>query len=107
MRRLFVISDLHLGGRPDAFDDEGGLVTGFQINNSYAALTDFVDWAASVARSSDSDEVELVVSGDIVDFLAEDDLGDGRGGAGVWAAGEAETCARRAARDEDACRPTG
>ncbi|HEY0170638.1 MAG TPA: metallophosphoesterase [Pyrinomonadaceae bacterium] len=94
MRRLFVISDLHLGGRPDAFDDAGGLVTGFQINNSYAALTEFVDWVGSVARAADSEEVELVINGDIVDFLAEDDSEGGRGGARVWAAGEAEACAR-------------
>ncbi|MET0623778.1 MAG: metallophosphoesterase, partial [Pyrinomonadaceae bacterium] len=94
MRRLFVISDLHLGGRPDAFDDAGGRVTGFQINNSYAALTEFVDWVGSIARAADSEGVEIVVNGDIVDFLAEDDLDGGPGGARVWAAGEAEACAR-------------
>lgn len=94
MRRLFVISDLHLGGRPDASDEAGGLVTGFQINNSYAALTGFVDWVGSVARAADSEEIEIVINGDIVDFLAEDDLADGPGGARVWAAGEAEALAR-------------
>lgn len=94
MRRLFVISDLHLGGRPDASDEAGGLVTGFQINNSYGALTEFVDWVASVARAADSEEVEIVVNGDIVDFLAEDDFAGGPGGARVWAAGEAEALAR-------------
>lgn len=94
MRRLFVISDLHLGGRPDAFDEAGKRVTGFQINNAYGALTEFVDWVGSVARAADSEEVEIVINGDIVDFLAEDDLDGGAGGARVWAAGEAEACAR-------------
>ena len=94
MRRLFVISDLHLGGRPDSLDAAGRRVTGFQINNSYAALVAFVDWVASVAREAAPEEVELVVNGDIVDFLAEDDPGDGEAGARVWTADEAEARAR-------------
>jgi UDP-2,3-diacylglucosamine pyrophosphatase LpxH len=106
MRRLFVISDLHLGGRPDAVGQDGKPVPGFQINNSYAALTEFVDWVTAVAKEARPEEVELVVNGDIVDFLAEDDLdeddeygrekdsGTAAGGARIWTAEEGEACAR-------------
>lgn len=69
-RRLFIISDLHLGGRPG-----GGGQPGFQICNAYAELVEFVDWVAGQGR--DDEELELVVNGDIVDFLAEDDYQDG------------------------------
>ncbi|HEX8354705.1 MAG TPA: hypothetical protein VF611_17490, partial [Pyrinomonadaceae bacterium] len=72
----------------------GKLSTGFQINNSYAALTAFVDWVATVAREAESEEVELVVNGDIVDFLAEDEFGEGLSGAQIWTADEGEACAR-------------
>jgi UDP-2,3-diacylglucosamine pyrophosphatase LpxH len=66
-RRVFVISDLHLGGRPRS---ESTL--GFQICNAYRELVEFVDWIRS-QREGDC-ELELVVNGDIVDFLAEDDF---------------------------------
>ena len=53
---LYSMSDLHLGGRPDAavFDSSGPLAA-------------FVRWAA--ARAAERD-VALVIGGDIVDFLA-------------------------------------
>lgn len=63
--RTFVISDLHLGGRPDAA--VGG--TPYQICHSYAELAEFVRW---VATQCGEGSVELVINGDIVDFLAED-----------------------------------
>ena len=106
MRRLFVISDLHLGGRPDAVGEGGEKVPGFQINNSYAALTEFVDWVTAVAGASRPEEVELVVNGDIVDFLADDEIDEedeyrkekgpdkASGGARIWTAEEEEACAR-------------
>jgi UDP-2,3-diacylglucosamine pyrophosphatase LpxH len=94
MRRLFVISDLHLGGRPDSVGAAGELVPGFQINNSYAALTAFVDWVGAVAREPDAGEVEIVVNGDIVDFLADDDVGGAPGGSQIWTADEGQACAR-------------
>jgi UDP-2,3-diacylglucosamine pyrophosphatase LpxH len=90
MRKVFVISDLHLGGRPDAIDLEGRRITGFQFNHSYEALTDFVDWVSTVAKDPDADEVELVINGDIVDFLAEDDYNEALKGARIWTADEAE-----------------
>lgn len=69
MGTLFVISDLHLGGRPtDIPGPDGTPVPAFQFNHSYAALVEFIDWVA--AQGADA---ELVLNGDIVDFLAEDD----------------------------------
>lgn len=76
IRRMFVISDLHLGGRPDEQDEQGKLRTGYQFCHSYPELIDFIDWI--VARGLDGvDEVELVLNGDIVDFLADDDYPGG------------------------------
>lgn len=73
MRRIFVISDLHLGGRPDRRDESGKLVPGFQICNSYKELVCFIDWLTRLAKEAPDDDFELVLNGDIVDFLAEDD----------------------------------
>jgi UDP-2,3-diacylglucosamine pyrophosphatase LpxH len=67
-RRLFIISDLHLGGRPEA---DGQL--GFQICKAYRELVEFVDW---VSGQGGHEDLELVINGDIVDFLAEDDYPD-------------------------------
>jgi UDP-2,3-diacylglucosamine pyrophosphatase LpxH len=69
-RRLFIISDLHLGGRP-----AGDGQPGFQICHAYGELVEFVDWVAG--QGCDGEDVELVINGDIVDFLAEDDYADG------------------------------
>lgn len=69
--RLFVISDLHLGGRPHT--DAGPM--GSQICHSYTELTAFIDWVRNQANAPSS--VELVLNGDIVDFLMEDDHGEG------------------------------
>src|SRR5690242_10609167 len=68
--RLFVISDLHLGGRPHSSSDP----TGSQLSHSYNELTNFIDWVRGQANGPSS--VELVINGDIVDFLMEDDYGD-------------------------------
>lgn len=68
--RLFVISDLHLGGRPHSSSEP----TGSQICHSYNELTYFIDWVRGQANGPNS--VELVINGDIVDFLLEDDYGD-------------------------------
>lgn len=70
-RRLFIISDLHLGGRPPG---EGQL--GFQMCRAYAELADFVDWVSTQPLPA-NEERELVINGDVVDFLAEDDFDDG------------------------------
>jgi UDP-2,3-diacylglucosamine pyrophosphatase LpxH len=64
-RSVFVISDLHLGGRP-----------GFQICSpaGRALLTDFLEWLATLASGGHS--LHLVVNGDMVDFLAEPPFAD-------------------------------
>jgi UDP-2,3-diacylglucosamine pyrophosphatase LpxH len=60
-KSLFVISDLHLGGKP-----------GFQMCSAtgQTRLAEFIRYAAE-QRCSDCD-VHLVINGDIVDFLAEE-----------------------------------
>jgi UDP-2,3-diacylglucosamine pyrophosphatase LpxH len=57
---VFVISDLHLGGRP-----------GFQICSPSArkVIADFLGWVGRLAAGGH--DIHLVVNGDIVDFLAE------------------------------------
>lgn len=72
--KIFVISDLHLGGRPNPKDDvECGKEHrwGSQICHAYAELTQFIDWVAEQGTADTN--VELVINGDIVDFLMEDD----------------------------------
>jgi UDP-2,3-diacylglucosamine pyrophosphatase LpxH len=83
VRHVFVISDLHLGGRPDP--EPGADAPGTQINRSQAALTEFIDWIRTSHEPAREGELELVINGDIVDFLAEDDLG-----AHLWTANEEE-----------------
>lgn len=68
--RLFVISDLHLGGRPHT---KSGAI-GSQICQTYSELTNFIDWVRGLANGPGS--IELVINGDIVDFLMEDDYSD-------------------------------
>jgi UDP-2,3-diacylglucosamine pyrophosphatase LpxH len=67
-RRLFVISDLHLGGDyPDSSDATG---RGFRICTHVRELTDFVR-SITAFSNQDSVDTELVINGDLVDFLAE------------------------------------
>lgn len=65
-KTVFVISDLHLGG-----------AEGFQICSAEGRgrLTQFIDWVA--AQRCDDTEIQLVLNGDIVDFLAEEDEAGG------------------------------
>src|SRR5687767_5544315 len=60
-RTIYVIYDLHIGGRP-----------GFQICSpaGRALLADFLNWVAS--RAEGGEDLHLVVNGDAVDFLAEE-----------------------------------
>lgn len=60
-KRIFVISDLHLGGKP-----------GFQMCSARGQerLADFIDWCTT--QQGGNLEVHLVLNGDIVDFLAEE-----------------------------------
>ncbi len=65
-KTLFVISDLHLGG-----------AEGFQIcpAEGRERLVRFIDWVAGQNR--EDTEIQLVLNGDIVDFLAEEDEAGG------------------------------
>lgn len=94
MRRVFVISDLHMGGRPDKLDENGTSQTGFQICNSYFELVSFIDWVATSGRESESEELELIINGDIVDFLAEDDYSESLSGAQVWTISDDDAVAK-------------
>lgn len=85
MRTLFIISDLHLGGRPHDVVKDGASLPGFQFNHAYPALIEFIDWVRRQAGSGEGKEIELVINGDIVDFLAEDDYEDG---VRAWTADE-------------------
>lgn len=68
-RRTYVISDLHLGGvYPDA-DAAAKGDRGFRICTNVPGLVRFVD--ALTARPVADPRIELVINGDLVDFLAE------------------------------------
>jgi UDP-2,3-diacylglucosamine pyrophosphatase LpxH len=58
LRSLYVVSDLHLGGRP-----------GFQIFSSTAELAWLIDLVAAAPQSG---RHALLINGDIIDFLAEE-----------------------------------
>jgi hypothetical protein len=88
MRRIFVISDLHLGGAPDEPNQVGS-----QICNAYPELIQFIDWIRDhgkeltpeeQAKNLTVNEVELVINGDIVDLLANDPDDKGKLSAGIW-----------------------
>jgi len=70
--RIVVISDLHLGGTEPAPARVMGEAKGSRINSSYAELAEFVDWITADPRPT-----ELVLNGDIVDFLLDDDVSAG------------------------------
>lgn len=64
-RCVYVISDLHLGGREPAKGDPG-----FRMMPRQKHLACFIRLLAG--RVSDKARVELVIAGDFVDFLAEE-----------------------------------
>lgn len=62
-RHVYIISDLHLGGRPSSATDRG-----FQMMTHPEVLAAFIrGLAGNQARP-----IELVIAGDFVDFLAEE-----------------------------------
>ncbi len=65
-RTVFIISDLHLGGEYS----KTATGRGFRINTHVNELTDFVE---ALIRAADvrGAKLELVINGDMVDFLAE------------------------------------
>ncbi len=75
-RRIYVISDLHLGGE---YGDTARTPhdRGFRICTHVREAAAFVDCLADFAPAPV--RTELVINGDVVDFLAED-----RGDSGTW-----------------------
>lgn len=65
---LYVISDLHIGG--DYADATAPAGRGFRLCTNVERLTEFVQ-SLSRAGNRDSADIELVINGDFVDFLAE------------------------------------
>lgn len=65
-RRLFVVSDLHLGGRQD-----DGSTAGTAICTRSAELAAFLDWVGSRTAAHPGEAIELVINGDLFDFLCE------------------------------------
>jgi UDP-2,3-diacylglucosamine pyrophosphatase LpxH len=61
---LYVVSDIHLGGRRDAHDN-------FQIFNRGERLGNL---ARYIAEQRKDEDVALVLNGDIIDSLAEDEV---------------------------------
>jgi UDP-2,3-diacylglucosamine pyrophosphatase LpxH len=61
VRTIFVISDLHLGGEPEPAH------RGFRICTHEAELAGFIDSITGLEGPA----IELVINGDVVDFLAE------------------------------------
>src|SRR4051812_33558830 len=66
-RQLYIISDLHLGGvYAESSDPED---RGFRICTQGERVAEFVD--AVAAKPAGGPRIELVINGDVVDFLAE------------------------------------
>lgn len=66
---VYVISDLHLGGAPGARASDRG----FRICTQGDALAGFIEALAAQPTGPGAPRIELVVNGDFVDFLAEED----------------------------------
>ena len=64
--RLFVVSDLHLGGKQG--DDRSPEDRGFSLCTRTSELASFIDWLAMEPKAP---TVELVIAGDFLDFIAE------------------------------------
>ena len=69
-KMLYVISDLHIGG--DYADATAPAGRGFRLCTNVERLTEFVQ-SLSRAGNRDSADIELVINGDFVDFLASRD----------------------------------
>jgi UDP-2,3-diacylglucosamine pyrophosphatase LpxH len=90
MRRLFIISDLHLGGSPDVRGADGKITrTGYQLCHAHRELVEFIAWVGTQGDGPPED-LELVVNGDLVDFLADDDRDGEELRARIWTENESE-----------------
>lgn len=87
--RVFITSDWHLGGTPDILGEGGREKVGRQICRSDRALTDFIDWVRTTSAEFDG-TTEIVVNGDMVDFLSPQEGFVARS----WTADETEVIAK-------------
>ena len=86
-RRLFVVSDLHLGGSRDSVSAIGEAILGSALFTSGPAFSEFVRWITAEYNKNHDELTELVINGDIFDFLCE--LGPIPAGAAAdWFANE-------------------
>ncbi|CAD6532451.1 hypothetical protein LMG28727_02938 [Paraburkholderia kirstenboschensis] len=90
--RLFVISDLHLGGRPSQRSPDGEATLGTSLCASYDELRDFIDWVRCSA--SDTERTTMIIAGDIVDFLADDEIEGAKSYAQSWTDSEERAIAK-------------
>jgi UDP-2,3-diacylglucosamine pyrophosphatase LpxH len=67
-KRLYVISDLHIGGEYSKYGEPGG--RGFRLCTHIDMLAKFVN-AVAQRGTQEGIDTELVINGDFVDFLAE------------------------------------
>jgi UDP-2,3-diacylglucosamine pyrophosphatase LpxH len=65
-KRVYVISDLHLGGAPGTNKEDRG----FRMCTNEGKLKGFID--ARTEEQKGDLQVELVINGDMIDFVAED-----------------------------------
>jgi UDP-2,3-diacylglucosamine pyrophosphatase LpxH len=96
--QVFIVSDIHLGGRPAAEGDAG-----FQMcpSASRRRLARFIHYVTRAAAGGGT--IELIINGDFVDFLAETPHQPFTGGIAVAIAklgNVIEVCDRDAANDE-------
>jgi UDP-2,3-diacylglucosamine pyrophosphatase LpxH len=94
IERFFVISDLHLGGRPPQPSSKGNAQLGTNLCTSYGDLRDFIDWVRRSVR--EEERTTLVIAGDIVDFLADDEIAGSESYAQSWTDSEERAIAKLA-----------
>jgi UDP-2,3-diacylglucosamine pyrophosphatase LpxH len=80
MRRIFVISDLHLGA--DLNPSPGQHRIG--IFSLHKQLAGFLQWITDQIDSPAGQEIELVINGDFVDFLITDSTRDSAMSMPTW-----------------------
>ena len=93
-RHIFITSDWHLGGTSDQSTPENVQV-GTSICRSAKEIAAWIDWVKGEATNSTHAgkvETEIVLNGDIVDFLAADDAAEFP--AEVWIGSEEKAITR-------------
>lgn len=68
-QRIYIMSDWHLGGSRDEDAAKAKGYYGSQICRSADAIAEFIKWIRTRA-DADGEKIELVINGDMVDFLA-------------------------------------